>query len=413
MNPGKLKANGDRLWSRLMEMAEIGATARGGVCRLALTDEDKRGRDLFCAWAKDAGCEITIDSVGNIFAVRAGTKQEALPIATGSHLDTQPTGGKFDGVLGVLAALEVIESLNDHRVETDVPVVATVWTNEEGARFTPAMLGSGVYGGAFDQQYADARCDGAGLSFRSELERIGYRGAVPAGAIELGAHLELHIEQGPILESQNIDIGVVTGVQGIRWYELRLHGTETHAGPTPMAMRDDPVRAFAALAPRLYGLAASRGPEARCTVGRLHASPGSTNTVPGSVFFSLDLRHPDEAVLEEMHRELRELILELRDAGTRIDLDEIWHSQSVRFDENSIAVVQQSAKRFARSYMRMVSGAGHDSVYLSRRVPTAMIFIPCREGVSHNESEYASHSHAATGADVLLNAVYELACIRS
>jgi N-carbamoyl-L-amino-acid hydrolase len=223
----------------------------------------------------------------------------------------------------------------------------------------------------------------------------------------------LHIEQGPILDSRNIDIGIVTGVQGIRWYELRLHGTETHAGPTPMAMRDDPVQAFAALVPRLYGLAASMGPDARCTVGRLHASPGSTNTVPGSVFFSLDLRHPDEAVLERMHRELRELIQKIRDAGTRIDLDEIWHSQPVQFDENSITVVEQSAKRLAGSHMRMVSGAGHDSVYLARRVPTAMIFVPCREGVSHNESEYASQSHVAIGADVLLNAVYDLACIRS
>jgi N-carbamoyl-L-amino-acid hydrolase len=395
-----------------MEMAEIGATERGGVCRLALTDEDKRGRDLFCAWARDAGCEIKVDSVGNIFAVRAGTKEAALPIAAGSHLDTQPTGGKFDGVLGVIAALEVIESLNDRGVETDVPVAATVWTNEEGARFTPAMLGSGVYGGAFDQRYADGRCDSAGRSFAAELERMGYRGSAPAGSIELGAHLELHIEQGPILDSRNIDIGVVTGVQGIRWYELRLHGTETHAGPTPMAMRDDPIQAFAALVPRLYDLAASMGPEARCTIGRLNASPGSTNTVPGSVFFSLDLRHPEEAVLEQMHRELRELIQELRDAGTRIDLDDLWRCQPVRFDENSIAVVEHSAKRFARSHMKMVSGAGHDSVYLARRVPTAMIFIPCREGVSHNESEYASQSQAAIGADVLLNAVYDLACIR-
>jgi N-carbamoyl-L-amino-acid hydrolase len=393
-----------------MEMAEIGATARGGCCRLALTDEDKRGRDLYCAWAKAAGCEIKIDSVGNIFAVRAGRKDDALPIAAGSHLDTQPTGGKFDGVLGALAALEVIESLNDHRVETDAPVVATVWTNEEGARFTPAMLGSGVYGGAFDQPYADSRCDHEGRSFASELERIGYRGTVPAGTIELAAHLELHIEQGPILDSRNVDIGVVTGVQGIRWYELRLHGKETHAGPTPMAMRDDPVQAFAALVPRLYGLAASMGPEARCTVGRLQASPGSTNTVPGSVFFSLDLRHPEEAVLEKMHSGLHELIVELRGAGTRIDLDDLWHSPSVRFDENSIAVVERSAKRLARSHMKMVSGAGHDSVYLARRVPTAMIFIPCKEGVSHNESEYASQSHAAIGADVLLNAVYDLAC---
>lgn len=408
----KMKVDGARLWARLMEMAEIGATARGGVCRLALTDEDRRGRDLFCDWARNAGCEITIDSVGNIFAIRPGRAEGALPVTAGSHLDTQPTGGKFDGVLGVLAALEVIETLNDHRIETNAPVAAAVWTNEEGARFTPAMLGSGVYAGIFDQGYADARCDDAGRSFATELERIGYRGTVPAGDVRLGAHIELHIEQGPILDSRDIEIGVVTGVQGIRWYELRLFGTETHAGPTPMAMRNDPVRRVISLVPRLYALAEARGTDARCTIGRLQASPGSTNTVPGSVFFSLDLRHPDAAVLEEIHEDLLKVIQECQDRDARIDLDTLWHSPPVRFDANSVAVVEQCATQVAQSHMSMVSGAGHDSVYLSRRVPTAMIFIPCRDGISHNESEDASQSHVCVGANVLLNVVCSLACSR-
>jgi beta-ureidopropionase / N-carbamoyl-L-amino-acid hydrolase len=410
MGRKQLKANGERLWARLMEMAQIGATEGGGVCRLALTDEDRRGRDLFCAWANEAGCDITIDSVGNIFAIRPGASEGVLPIAAGSHLDSQPTGGRFDGVLGVLAALEVIDSLNDHRIATDAPIAATVWTNEEGARFTPAMLGSGVYSGEFDQQYADARYDDSGCTFGAELSRIGYRGAIPAGSLRLAAHLELHIEQGPILEAQDTAIGVVSGVQGIRWYELRLYGTETHAGPTPMQMRDDPVRAFAGLVPDLYALAESRGTDARCSIGRLQASPGSTNTVPGSVFFSLDLRHPDSAVLDDMHHALQELIQGRRDMGARIDLDELWYSPPVCFDADAVAVVERSASDLAPSHMTMVSGAGHDSVYLSRCVPTAMIFIPCRDGISHNETEFASQAHVSLGADVLLNAVYELAC---
>jgi len=404
-----LSINGERLWSRLMEMAKIGATAKGGVCRLALTDLDKQGRDLFCDWATEAGCTIHVDAMGNIFARRPGADSDALPIASGSHLDTQPTGGKFDGVLGVLAALEVIESLNDHEITTKAPVEAVVWTNEEGARFTPAMIGSGVYCGEFDLDYAYAREDDEQTTLGSALAAIGYKGSTACGAHKLGAHIELHIEQGPILEAEDTEIGVLTGVQGIRWYELAVDGAETHAGPSPMKMRKDPVPVLASLLPEIYAIAERAGEDARCTVGVLNASPGSTNTVPGRVTASVDLRHPDAAILGSMDAELRDLVASSSTERCPVSLAEIWHSPPVTFDESCIQSISKAAASIYPEFRMMVSGAGHDSVYVSRVAPTGMIFIPCKDGISHNEIEDTKPDQATLGTTVLLNAILDLA----
>ena len=401
----EVAVNGGRLWSRLMEMASIGGTAKGGVCRLALTDLDREGRDLFRRWAREAGCEIDIDSMGNIFARRRGTDPTAAPVAAGSHLDSQPTGGKYDGALGVLAALEVIDALNDGAVETVAPVEAVVWTNEEGARFAPAMIGSGVHAGEFNLAYAHSRTDGEGLTIGEELSRIGYRGDTECGDHALGAHFELHIEQGPVLERENIEIGILTGVQGIRWYELIVEGSESHAGPTPMELRRDPVPVMAKLIPGIYAAAAASGAAARCTLGIVNAEPGSPNTVPGKVRVTVDFRHPDAGELDRMDARLRALVAGHGNEPCPIVLNEIWYSPPITFTPSCIDAVTAAACDCGLSARRMVSGAGHDSVYLSRVAPTGMIFIPCKDGLSHNELEETSPEQAANGANVLLHAV--------
>ena len=401
----EVAVNGDRLWSRLMEMACIGGTAKGGVCRLALTDLDREGRDLFCRWAREAGCEIDIDSMGNIFARRRGTDPKAAPVAAGSHLDSQPTGGKYDGALGVLAALEVIDALNDGAVATVAPVEAVVWTNEEGARFAPAMIGSGVHAGEFDLTYAHSRTDGEGLTMGEELSRIGYRGDTECGDHALGAHFELHIEQGPILERENIEIGILTGVQGIRWYELIVEGSESHAGPTPMELRRDPVPVMAKLIPGIYAAAVESGAAARCTLGIVNAEPGSPNTVPGKVRVTIDFRHPDAGELDRMDARLRALVAGHGNEPCPVVLNEIWYSPPITFTPSCIDAVTAAACDCGLSARRMVSGAGHDSVYLSRVAPAGMIFIPCKDGLSHNELEETSPEQAVNGANVLLHAV--------
>ena len=401
----EVAVNGDRLWSRLMEMACIGGTAKGGVCRLALTDLDREGRDLFCRWAREAGCEIDIDSMGNIFARRRGTDPNAAPVASGSHLDSQPTGGKYDGALGVLAALEVIDALNDGAVATVAPVEAVVWTNEEGARFAPAMIGSGVHAGEFDLTYAHSRTDGEGLTMGEELSRIGYRGDTECGDHALGAHFELHIEQGPILERENIEIGILTGVQGIRWYELIVEGSESHAGPTPMELRRDPVPVMAKLIPGIYAAAVESGAAARCTLGIVNAEPGSPNTVPGKVRVTIDFRHPDAGELDRMDARLRALVDGHGNEPCPVVLNEIWYSPPITFTPSCIDAVTAAACDCGLSARRMVSGAGHDSVYLSRVAPAGMIFIPCKDGLSHNELEETSPEQAVNGANVLLHAV--------
>ncbi|MNF34403.1 N-carbamoyl-L-amino acid hydrolase [compost metagenome] len=405
-----LRINGERLWSRLMDMARIGATERGGCNRQALTDLDKIGRDLFVRWCREAGCTVSVDQMGNIFARRAGLDDELPPVLSGSHLDTQPTGGRFDGVYGVLAGLEVIQTLADAGIRTRAPLEVAVWTNEEGARFSPAMIGSGVWAGAFDLAYGHGRTDKQGASIAAELARIGYLGERPARASPLAAAFEVHIEQGPILESEGLQLGVVTGVQGIRWYDLTLGGQPVHAGPTPMSVRRDPFMGLAAILPRLYRLAEEHGPWARVTFGDIRVDPGSRNTVPERLVLAVDLRHPEQAVLDRMDAAFRAIVAE--EAGRcrlEAEVREEWHSPAVAFDADCVAAVQGAVESLGYSHLRMCSGAGHDSVYLARVAPTSMIFVPCEGGISHNETENAAPADLEAGANVLLHAMLRMA----
>lgn len=405
-----LKIDPNRLWERLMAMAKIGGTAKGGVCRVALTEEDRQGRDLFIKWCQTAGCSIEIDAMGNIFARRAGQDNSLPAVMMGSHLDSQPTGGKYDGVYGVLAALEVIETLNDHQLETSCPIEIVSWTNEEGARFAPAMIGSGVFAGTFSLEYAYNRTDKEGKALGNELAKIGYRGETPMGNRAYKATFELHIEQGPILEAENKAVGVVTGVQGIHWYDLILQGKETHAGPSPMQYRVDPVKAAIPILHQIYALADRYTPDAKVTVGYLEASPGVKNTVPGQLKISLDFRHPDATILAHMDQALKAIIAESgKTTEVQFELEDIWYSPPVAFDHNCIAAVQQAADYLEIPAIQMVSGAGHDAVYMASHAPTSMIFIPCRDGLSHNEQEHAEPEHIEAGANVLLHAVLQMA----
>lgn len=404
MNLSNLRIDPERLWNSLMEMARIGATPKGGCCRLALTDLDRQARDLFVSWCREAGCTVTVDRMGNIFARRPGRRADLAPVATGSHLDTQPTGGKFDGAFGVLAGLEVIRTLNDQQVETEAPIELAMWTNEEGTRFAPAMVASGVFAGLFTEEYGHSRADPDGVTLGAELARIGYLGSEPAGARKFGAFIEAHIEQGPILEAQNKTIGVVTGIQGVRWYEVTLGGTDAHAGTTPMAMRKDAVLGSARVVERVHEIAMRHAGVG--TVGAMTVKPNSRNTIAGEVFFTVDLRHPDEAVLTRMNMELQRAIVDIAaDLGLRHDCKEIWHSPAVRYDPSVVAAIRAAAERGNFSHMDIMSGAGHDAGCISRVAPTGMIFIPCAGGLSHNELESASKEDVAAGCNVLLHAM--------
>jgi N-carbamoyl-L-amino-acid hydrolase len=405
-----LRVNADRLWSRLMEMAHIGATAQGGCNRQALTDEDMAGRRLLVRWAEAAGCRTRVDAIGNLFVRRPG-RDDALPVVmTGSHLDTQPTGGKFDGVYGVLAGLEVIESLNDHGVTTVNPIELSVWCNEEGSRFPMAMMGSAVWSGRLPLETAYGLTDRAGISVRHELQRAGIAtGNLPARQ-PVKASFEVHIEQGPVLEQRSKTIGVVTGVQHMSRHEVIVEGQEAHAGPTPMDMRRDPIRVLADVLPLLYAAAAQRGRDARLTFGFIETLPGSPNTVPGRLRFTVDVRHPDV----QQYRGLREDVDRLVHAALERhalagEVRCVWEAPGVSFDASCIAAVRGAAAAFGFDSMEMVSGAGHDSCNVSAVAPTAMVFVPCAGGLSHNEAESALQSDLACGANVLLHAMLELA----
>ncbi len=405
-----VQINGERLLNRLAEMAKIGATDKGGVCRVALTDEDKAGRDLFVKWCREAGCAVTIDQMGNIFARRPGTEADLPPVIVGSHLDSQPTGGKFDGAYGVLAGLEVIETLNDADIATAHPIEVVSWTNEEGARFAPAMIGSGVFTGVFDLQYGLTRADKLERTIGEELERIGYAGEAPVGGRKYRAAFEIHIEQGPILEAEGKPIGVVSGVQGLRWYDLILEGEEAHAGPTPMQDRRDPVAGAIEILQRVYSLAHKHSPHGRATFGDIKAEPGSRNTVPGRLTITVDLRHPDTAALDSMDREFRLIVKEECESAKLVGrVEEIWHMPPVSFAPECVAAIKTAVDTLGLSSMDIVSGAGHDSLYLSQVMPAGMIFIPCEGGLSHNELEYAKPEDLISGNNVLLHAVLNLA----
>ncbi len=399
-----------RLWRRLGEMAEIGATPGGGVHRLALSDEDRLGRDLFRSWCDAAGLETSIDALGNMFARRAGTQADAPPVLIGSHLDSQPMGGRFDGALGVLAALEVVETLNDEGVTTRYPIEVVNWTNEEGSRFPPAMVSSGVFAGVFGLDYALELADASGRTMGGELERIGYAGPDSVGGRNIKASFELHIEQGPLLELAGATIGVVTGVQGARWYDVRIAGVGTHAGPVPMSQRRDPVRGTARIVDRLFEIVQEFDDDARLAVGEIRPHPGSRNTVPGHVDFTVDMRHPVDFALSDLDAELRVLVAEVtQEMELDGHVEQIWHSPTVNFASECVDAVRTATEGFGYEGMDVFSGAGHDSVYLQRICPTAMIFIPCEGGVSHAESESITPEDAGSGANVLLHAALELA----
>ena len=405
-----IRIDGDRLWASLMELARIGATERGGVCRLALTDLDRQARDLFRRWCEEAGCAITVDRMGNIFARRPGRDPSRPPVVTGSHIDTQPTGGKFDGAYGVMAGLEVIRTLNDHGYETLAPIEVAVWTNEEGSRFAPAMTASGVFAGVFDLDYALVRADIDGKTIGEELARIGYAGEAEVGGRPVAAFFEAHIEQGPILEAEGKTIGVVTGAQGQRWYEVTFTGQEAHAGPTPMRRRKDALVGAARLVTAVNRIGLEHQPGACATVGMMRVSPNSRNTIPGKVFLTIDFRHPEDAILSRMGEEARMAAEEAaREIGLDLDMVEIWYSPPVRFAPACVEAVRNAAETLGMAHRDIVSGAGHDACYLARVAPTAMVFVPCEGGISHNEIESATSKDLAAGCDVLLRAIIERA----
>ena len=407
-----LQIDGGRLWDSLMQMAAIGATEKGGVCRLTLTDLDKQSRDLFVSWCEAAGCTVAVDAMGNIFARRPGRDDTLAPVVTGSHLDSQPTGGKFDGAYGVLAGLELIRTLNDAAVETDVAVEVVVWTNEEGSRFPPAMMGSGVFAGKFSLSEAHATTDVDGKRVDEELERIGYKGD-GCGDRPIGAYFEAHIEQGPVLEAEEKTIGVVTGAQGQRWYEITYTGMEAHAGPTPMARRRDALVGAARLVQAVNRIGHEFQPDACATVGMVQVHPNSRNVIPGRVFSTVDFRHPDDDRLAAMDAALRGEAAEIAaSCGLDLEIEQILYFAPAPFDDKCIAAVRAGADRAGYSHRDIVSGAGHDAVYMATVAPSGMIFVPCEDGISHNEIENATPEDLAAGCQVLLHAVLDAAGAR-
>ena len=405
-----LRINGERLWASLMELAQIGATPKGGVCRLALTELDRRGRDLVIRWATEAGMTVTIDKIGNGFMRRAGRDNSLPPVMTGSHIDTQPTGGKFDGNYGVLAGIEVVRTLNDHGIETEAPIEVAFWTNEEGSRFVPVMMGSGVFAKAFTLEHAYAATDTEGKSVRGELERIGYIGTEEPGDHPIGCYFETHIEQGPVLEDHDITIGVVTGVLGIKWYDCTVTGMEAHAGPTPMALRRDALQVAAELMQKVVAIALHYPPHGRGTVGMVQVHPNSRNVIPGRVKFSIDLRNSSDALVEAMDGDIRRAAAALSDkSGLAIQIELVSHYPAAPFSATCTDAVARAATALGYSSMPVVSGAGHDAVYMARLAPAGMIFIPCKDGISHNEIEDAKPDHITAGCNVLLHAMLERA----
>ena len=402
----QLRIDGDRLYSSLLELAQIGATPKGGVCRLALTDLDQQGRQWVINKALNLGLTIVTDQIGNTFMRREGKNPSLAPIMTGSHIDTQPTGGKYDGNYGVLAGLEVIETLNDHQIETEAPIEVVFWTNEEGSRFTPVMMGSGVFSGAISQELAYASKDINGKNVKDELARIGFLGTQKPGDHPCGAYFEAHIEQGPILEYQDKIIGVVPAVMGLRWFDCTVQGFEAHAGPTPMEIRVDALQNSLSIMQKVVDVANQYAPNGRGTVGMVQVFPNSRNVIPGRVQFSIDIRHTDANILDQMTAELKECIQGIEaEKSIKIDLKEVSYFPPCNFDEGCIQTIRQAAQDLGYPHMDVVSGAGHDAIYMKSLAPTGMIFIPCKDGVSHNEIEDAKADHLEAGANVLLRSI--------
>jgi len=406
----RLRIDGDRLWASLMELAQIGATPKGGVCRIALTDLDRQGRDLVTRWAREAGMSVTVDKIGNVFMRRPGRNPALPPVMTGSHIDTQPTGGKFDGNYGVLAGIEVVRTLNDHGIETEAPIEVAFWTNEEGSRFVPVMMGSGVFAKAFTLEHAYAARDTDGKTVREELERIGYIGEQEPGDHPIGSYFEAHIEQGPVLEDADVTIGVVQGVLGIRWFDCTVTGMEAHAGPTPMALRRDALQVATLLMQDVVASALRHGPHGRGTVGMVQVHPNSRNVIPGRVKFSIDLRNSTDALVDQQVAEVHALATRLStESGMAITIEPVSSYAAQPFDAGCVQAVQRAAEQLGLSHMPVVSGAGHDAIYAGQLAPAGMIFIPCKDGISHNEIEDAKPVHITAGCNVLLHAMLERA----
>jgi len=406
----ELRINGPRLWNALMELAQIGATDKGGVKRLALTDLDRQGRDLVVQWAKDAGLAVTVDKIGNVFMRREGSNPSLPPIVTGSHIDTQPTGGKFDGNYGVLAGLEVVRTLNDLQIKTEAPIEVAFWTNEEGSRFVPVMMGSGVFCGAFSLETAYAARDVDGKSVGEELARIGYQGEQSPGDHPIGAYFETHIEQGPVLEDEDKVIGVVPAVMGLSWYDCTVEGMEAHAGPTPMHLRRDALQVATRIMQETVAIANRYPPYGRGTVGMVQVFPNSRNVIPGRVKFSIDLRNVNDELLNTMHEEITAFVDRTSsETGLKIQLERVSYYPPCPFHPDCVGAVRNAAEKLGYSTMDVVSGAGHDAIYVARLAPAGMIFVPCKDGISHNEIEDAQPAHLEAGCNVLLHAMLERA----
>ncbi|HZG20772.1 MAG TPA: Zn-dependent hydrolase [Herbaspirillum sp.] len=401
-----LRVDGARLWDSLMELARIGGTPKGGVCRLALTDLDKQGRDLVTSWARAEGMSVVVDQIGNIFMRRPGRNNALPPVMTGSHIDTQPTGGKFDGNYGVLSGIEVIRTLNQHGIQTEAPIEVAVWTNEEGSRFVPVMMGSGVFCGAFTLEHAYNATDIDGKKVRDELERIGYIGDQVCGDHPIGAYYEAHIEQGPVLENADTVIGVVPAVLGLSWYDCTVTGFESHAGPTPMEIRKDALQVSTYIMQEVVAIAHRYAPYGRGTVGQVQVMPNSRNVIPGQVKFSIDLRNVSDETLNRMHEDLVAYLEAMRQkTGLSIELERVSYFPPCPFHPDCVDNVRAASAALGYKTMDVVSGAGHDAIYAARLAPAGMIFVPCKDGVSHNEIEDARPEHLEAGCNVLLQAM--------
>ncbi|MBZ9741623.1 MULTISPECIES: Zn-dependent hydrolase [unclassified Mesorhizobium] len=411
--PGEnLRINSDRLWDSLMEMAKIGPGIAGGNNRQTVTDEDGEGRHLFKRWCDAAGLEMGVDEMGTMFARREGADPSLPPVYVGSHLDTQPTGGKYDGVLGVLGGLEIVRSLNDLGIKTKHPIVVTNWTNEEGSRFAPAMMASGVFAGVLDQADVYEHTDKNGKKFGEELERIGWKGTEKVGDRKIHAFFELHIEQGPILEDEDIDIGVVTHGQGLKWLQVTLTGREAHTGSTPMPKRRNAGLGMARVIELVHEIAMDYQPDAVGAVGHMEVYPNSRNIIAGRTVFTIDIRSPEKEVLDAMDGRIREGIDTICDAlDIQYDIEQVGHFDPVTFDKDCVKAIRDAAERLGYTHRNIVSGAGHDACWINRVAPTAMVMCPCVDGLSHNEAEEITKEWASAGADVLFHAVVETAVI--
>ena len=404
------RINGDRLWESIMEMAKIGPGVAGGNNRQTLTDDDAKGRELFKSWCEKEGLAMGLDTMGNMFARREGTDPNALPVMVGSHLDTQPTGGKYDGVLGVLGGLEIIRTLNDLDIKTKHPIEIVNWTNEEGTRFAPPMLSSGVFASMHTEEWAYNREDSEGKKFGDELKRIGWRGEEPVGERKLHAFYELHIEQGPILEDENVDIVVVTHGQGLNWLQVTLVGKESHTGSTPMPKRVNAGLGMARITQLVDEIALSHVPHAVGAIGHIDVYPNSRNIIPGKVVFTVDFRHPNKEVIQDMEDRMRKGSADIAEKiGLTMDIEKVGNFDPVEFDKDCVEKVRDAAKTLGYSHMNIVSGAGHDACWINRVAPTAMIMCPCVDGLSHNEAEEITKEWSTAGADVLFHAVVNTA----